>query len=63
MTQAQTNDFVEGRSLYMEMMRLKGKKNPNCGIKFTQDDVKMLSRSLDLNVPYINRCITTFLDN
>ena len=55
--------FAEGRDLYQQMMKLKGQKNGNTGLRFTQEDVRILSKNLDLNIPYINKCITTFLEN
>jgi hypothetical protein len=63
MTIEQNKYWLEGRDLYRHMMKLKSKKNGNAGLRFTQEDVKMLSKNVDLNIPYINKCITMFLEN
>jgi hypothetical protein len=48
--------FEEGRYLWIEYENLNGYAfRPN------EEGLKRLSRLLDLNVPYIRRCINTFL--
>ena len=50
--------FAEGRDLMLEWRRL----FPETGGIPTQRERQVLSRQLDLNLPYINRCLTIFLE-
>ena len=49
--------FEEGRSLWLEYVRL-------FGYAFEPKDknIREMSRLLDLNVPYIKKCINVFLE-
>jgi hypothetical protein len=49
--------FAEGRSLWYQYLQINGYAfRPN------DEGLKKLSRNLDLNVPYLRKCINTFLE-
>ena len=48
----------EGRWLWLEYVRVNG-----YAFRHTEDGLKKLSRVLDLNIPYIRKCINKYLES
>ena len=57
MTTAEMSTAREGSRLWQEYVRVNG-----YAFRPTQDGLRKLSRLLDLNVPYIAKCITKYLE-
>lgn len=49
--------FIEGRTLWLEYVRVNG-----YAWEPTEEGLKRLSRLLDLNAPYIRKCINAYLE-
>lgn len=57
MTQGQRNLAKEGREYWFQYVRLNG-----YAFEPTTDGLQKLSRNLDLNVPYLRKCINAYLE-
>ena len=49
--------FSIGRDLWLEYR----KRNPDCGLKYTNEGIKSMSKSLDLTQEYVKKCMDLFL--